>query len=58
MHHEFRSSIDGRNSFSTDEIIFFRKIFLNWPFPVEFNDAKIFELAGRQEKLLELEAFS
>ena len=43
---------------SSDEMIFFRKIFSNRPFPVELNDAKNFELADRQEKLLELEAFS
>lgn len=43
---------------SSDEMKIFRKIFLNWPFPVEFNDAKHFELADRQEKLLELEALS
>ena len=43
---------------SSDEAIFFPKAFLKRSFPSEFNDAKIFELAGRQEKMLELEAFS
>ena len=43
---------------SSDEAIFFPKALLKGPFPVEFNDAKHFELADRQEKLLELEALS
>ena len=59
MHHEFRSSIDGRTSFVRRNDIFPDDIFFEVAISLKlFIDANNFEFADRQEKLLEREAFS